>query len=249
MRQTSLAPNAIEKFGALVRCEPDIGIGQLAATFRFMENQYFKGDDFIKNLAGGAPEGITWGLYNAIGSVYPTLNRRQKDNAISQTLAIMDATAYTAVNGFEGVGHTTGIREPLYLGEIASVRRMYWPGLDEGKLIIMRHCGNFKEIKADIMDKDGAFRRDKVHSDFVVAYAFLRKDFSDFGEKFAESFDRDFITRTIVAITKMRISNAKTEKGVSDGLERLRYLLPKSLHRLIDWASGTRDWVDPTQFT
>ena len=48
MRQTSLAPNAIEKFGALVRCEPDIGIGQLAATFRFMENQYFKGDDFIR---------------------------------------------------------------------------------------------------------------------------------------------------------------------------------------------------------
>ena len=248
VKQTSATPDAIDRFRALVRNAPALGIGQLSATFRLMENIHFEYNDYIRNLAGGAPEGITWGLYNVIGEAYPSLTRGQKDLAISQTLAIMDEQDYSIVNGLEGVGHTTGIREPLYLGEIATARRLYWPGLDEGRLIIKRHNGDFKEIRADLITEEGTFRQDKVHSDFLVAYAFLRTDFSNFGENFVKVFDKAFIDRTVTAIAKMRVSNAKTGEERAKGFDRLRVLLPRSLHDRIEPASEMEDWVDPEQF-
>ena len=248
MSDKQATPSTVEAFRALVRSEPTEGIKQLAATYRLMEKDYFKGDYYIRNLAGGVPEGISWGLYNAIGEAYPALSREQKDLALRQTFAIMDETTYTIVNGLEGAGHTTGIREPFYLGEIATARRMYWPGLDEGKNLIKLCYGNFDEVKFNLMTKEGTFKQDRIHSDFLVAYAFLRSDFSNFGESFAEAFDKPFMDRTVTAIVKMRIRNAKTESEVSAGLDRLKFLLPKSLHGKIEAASKSTGWVDSEQF-
>ena len=247
-KQIDVIPNAIDGFRALVKDDPNAGIGKLPAIYGLVENCHFEGNSYVRLLAGGIPESISWALYNAVGDRYTSFTREQKDFAIKQTLAIMDEITYSIVNGIEGSGHTSGIREPFYLGEIATVRRLYWPGLDEGRRIIKHHNGNFKEIKTDLITKDGKFKQGKVDSDFLVAYAFLRKDISNFGERFAETFDRDFIERTVIAVTKMRISTEKTEEEISKGLDRLRFLLPKSLHGSIESASKITDWVDKKQF-
>lgn len=229
---------------------PTVGIGQLSATYRLMEDNHFRGNALERNLAGGAPEEISWGLYNVIGEIYPSLTREQKNLAISQTLAIMDRQSYKIINGMDGVGYTTGIREPFYLGEIVTVRTLYWPGLDEGRHIIKQHYGDFDRIRADLITKEGKFKQNMVHSDFLVAYAFLRTEVEDFGERFMGVFDKDFIDRTVTAIVKikMRVSGAKTEEDLSESFDELREILPKSLHSKIEPASKIEDWVDPKQF-
>ena len=160
----------------------------------------------------------------------------------------MDQQNYAIVNGGDGVGHTTGIREPLYLGEICTVRGLYWPGLDEGKLRIVQQDGDFDKVRTNLMTEGGMFRKDKVHSDFLVAYAFLRSDFSSFGERFVEVCDKGFMDRTVTAIAKIRVAHARTGGDVQKGFARLRELLPRSLHERIEPASKIEDWVDPKQF-
>jgi hypothetical protein len=248
LSQASTTPDTIDKFRALMRDAPDLALWNLSATYRLMEDRHFGGNAQMRSLAGGAPEWISWALYNTVGAAYPSLTREQKNLALGHTLAIMDNVNYLIVNGEEGVGHTTGIREPLYLGEICTARPLYWPGLDEGKHIIKQQRGNFDRIRADLITEDGKFIEDKVNSDFLVAYAFLRKDMSDFGERFVEVFDRNFIDRTITAIVKFSMARVEKEEDIRIGLDRLGELLPESLHDKIEPASKVQDWVDKGQF-
>ncbi len=62
----------------------------------------------------------------------------------------------------------------------------------------------FKKLKSEFLDTKGLLRKDKVKSDFLVAYAFLRRDMSNFGERFAEALNSEFLSRTLTAIVKMR---------------------------------------------
>lgn len=241
-------PKNVDEFRALLRANATFALSQLSNTFRTMEDAHFGGDAFVRSLAGGAPESITWALYNSVGDVFPSLSRSEKDLAVGHTLAIMDQQNYVIVNGGDGVGHTTGIREPLYLGEICTVRGLYWPGLDEGKLRIVQQDGDFDKVRTNLMTEGGMFRKDKVHSDFLVAYAFLRSDFSSFGERFVEVCDKGFMDRTVTAIAKIRVAHARTGGDVQKGFARLRELLPRSLHERIEPASKIEDWVDPKQF-
>jgi hypothetical protein len=248
LSQASTTRDTIDKFRDLIRDAPTLALKDLPATYRLMEENHFGGNSQIRNLAGGLPGWVSCALYNAVGEVYPSLTREEKNLALRQTFAIMDKWNYLIVNGGEGDGHTTSIREPFYLGEICTVKRLYWPGLDEGRHIIKQHDGDFDRISAYLITEDGKFMEERVHSDFLVAYAFLRKDISDFGPRFVEVFDRGFMDRTVVAAVKFRMSRVEKEEDIRTGLDRLHELLPESLHDNIEAASRVKDWAGRNQF-
>ncbi len=229
-----------------MRTNPDLALSQLPATLRTLEEAYFKRDPSVPRLAGGFPESVTWAVYNSIGSVFPSLPRGVKDTAIRQTLSLMDRQCHEIVNGQIGLGHTTGIREPLYLGELCTVRWRYWPGLDEGRYLIKQNDGSFHRIRTNLMAANGEFYPAAVHSDFLVAYAFLRNDLSTFGDRFAEACERGFMDRTITAIAKLSVFQAKTAEGAQRDLDRIKRFLPKSLHDRVESASKTEDWIGQT---
>ncbi len=110
-------PENVDAFKLLLRTNFDVGMTYLRSTYREMEDRHFEGNAFVRNLAGGAPESISWALYNAVGERYPSLARAQRDAALASTLEIMDRITYTIVNGLDGAGHTTGIRERCTSGK------------------------------------------------------------------------------------------------------------------------------------
>ena len=69
------------------------------------------GDDFLPDFR----------LYNALGAVYPLLDRKQRDEAVKAHLQQFDKLNYLAVN----FNHTPTIREPLLLGDIVTSRPLY----------------------------------------------------------------------------------------------------------------------------
>ena len=89
------------------------------------------GDDFIPDC----------NLYNAVGSIYPLLDRKQKDEVIKAHLNHFDRLNYLYVN----INHTPNIREPLLLTDITLARPLYWPGLKDEEQI----CGG-KESFAEL---------------------------------------------------------------------------------------------------
>jgi hypothetical protein len=198
---------------------------------------------FVEATAGGPCETIPWALYNTVGAVYPFLERSQKNKALAAVLSILDKVNYLEVNGEIGIGHTTGIREPLLLSDIKITRDYYWPGLhDEEKL--WRDHSNFFILQQEIMDQDGMFRKDKVRSDFLVAYALLRKDFCSFGEDYANAANPEFLERVLQGIVALRFSRADTSDKVHEGRERLLELLPPSVHHHIEPIRQKADWAD-----
>ncbi len=207
---------------------------------------------YIEAIAGGPFEAVPWALYNAVGAIYPYLEREQKDKALRQILSILDKRNYTEVNGERGSGHTTGIREPLLLSDIGIVRPIYWPGLDEGRYLINKY-NNFFDFQKDLIDKNGIFRHKSVahdfkgigvNSDFVIAYALLRSDFCDFGEQYVKQANSSFLDRALHGIVALRFSRAETQEDIEKGSKRLKELLPKPLHNRIEPAREKADWAD-----
>lgn len=201
---------------------------------------------FVEAMAGGPFELIPWAVYNAVGAAYPYLDRNQKDGALRQILSILDKRNYAEVNGDRGAGHTTGIREPLLLSDICICRAPYWPGLRDEKALW--EGKTFSEIKANTIDEGGMFRTDRVTSDFLVAYAFLRPDIAGFGEEYVRIANPLFLERVLRGIVGMRFSHAKTEEEVVKRIKRLEEILPKSVHPRIELLRQGADWVDYTKF-
>jgi len=192
-------------------------------------------------------EAIPWAVYNAVGAVYPYWERAQKDNALAQLLCILDRLNYAYVNGEWGVGHTTAIREPLLLSDIAIARPVYWPGLDEGKSLLSKYP-SFFEFQKDLIDENGMFRRKGVYGDFVVAYSLLRSDFCDYGENYVKIAEPSFLERTLKGIVAIRFARSDSEDDAKEGVQQLKGLLPKSVHDRIEPLRKEAGWVDYTKF-
>lgn len=88
----------------------------------------------------------------------------------------------------------------------------------------------------------------KVKSDFLVAYSLLRSDFCDFGEQYVGTANPLFLERTIKGIVALRFGVAKRQKDVDKGIERLKELLPGSIHYKIDPIRKEAGWADPNNF-
>lgn len=83
------------------------------------------------------------------------------------------------------------------------------------------------------MTPDGLFDPAKVRSDFLVAYALIRKDFTHFGEDYVRAANPEFLQRVLKGIVALRFDKA-TEEQVDQGRKRLYELLPVSVHERIE---------------
>ena len=203
---------------------------------------------FIEAFVGGPHEAVPWAVYNAVGAVYPYLDRDQKDRALNKILNILDSRNYAEVNGLTGVGHTTGIRDPLLLSDICIARRLYWPGLHDEEYLFKDK--SFFQFKTETILEDGNFKKEKVKSDFLVAYAILRSDFTDFGEDYVKVANQEFLNGVLKGIVGLRFPFKDKEKleNINKGKNRLIEFLPQSLHDRVEQIRQEGDWVDFFKF-
>jgi len=219
---------------------------------------------FIEAVAGGPHEAVPAALYNSVGAIYPILDREMKDVALRRVLGILDGIN----NLYVQLSHTPYIKEPLLLADIATVRGLYWPGLDEGKRRI-----DDEIMFADFQHKylnNGYFKKGTVDSDFIVAYSLLRNDISDWGEPFAQAANPSFLERVLKGALTMRVSldhnilgltdeelggadrdrlNKRARERMAEGKQRLKTLFPRSVHRRLDQLSENNDWPNIFDFT
>lgn len=260
----------IEPLAQLLLDNPREGIQQIRSSYKKgVDAAYGKNLAMVNALCGGPAESLTWPLYNAVGAAYPYMDREQKDDALWQLFAILDKQNTAIITGDRGVGHTTGIREPLLITDISNVRP-YWPGLGEGKWII-KQFENFSDLQSKLIDENGMFKPKSsahaigggpsgVNSDFVVAYALLRKKYSDFGEYYMEVANPAFLERVIKGIITLNFGyiqsekylrhegKEKSEKHIAKRRARLIELLPESIHHKIEPLRQEADWADPDKF-
>jgi hypothetical protein len=207
---------------------------------------------FVEAIAGGPYEEIPWAIYNSVGTAYPYFTRKQKNDALSQILRILDVRNYLEVNGDRGAGHTTGIREPLLLTDICSIRPIYWPGTEEG-IWLMKQFQSFSDFKEALMHPDGVFKHlgkahvsDKkitgVNSDFVVAYALLRMDIGEWQSEFIKAANPAFLDRTIQGLVNMYFSGKSAERQAQER-ESFRKVFPKEIQHQIDVHVERQQWI------
>lgn len=231
--------------------KPDEAIDRIVSTYDNGVDDMYTDEEgvnlrgYISAIAGGPHEAVPHAVYNAVGAVYPYLNRTQKDRALSKVvLGILDNINYIYVQET----HTPGIREPLLLADIAIVRALYWPGMDNGKDLVQRFQ-SFDTFKQEIMDQEGLMRKDKVNSDYVVAYSLLRSDFCSFGEEYVKSANPSFLDRVVQGIVSMRFSDKPSDKTkINERTDRLKELLPESLHAKISPIRKAADWPNYQEF-
>jgi hypothetical protein len=259
-----------DKLVELLRKNPAEGIRKIRPFYGEALDKSYEGKEisrgYAEALTGGPFEAIPWAVYNAVGLVYPELNREMKDLALIELLKIFDRYRYDIVQ----LSHTAGIREPLLLSDISIAEPFYWPGLDEGKEILKEYH-DFPILKTALIDDNGLFfhsgvnwdfkeivdegrdtlkiaRHRAVNSDFVVAYSLLRSDFCDYGEDYIGIANSAFLDRTLRGIVAMRFSEAETEDDIKKGKERLHQLLPKSLHERIEPMRLEDGWTSRKKF-
>lgn len=244
----------IAPFAEMLKDDPKRAIETIFEVYNRALNEAYTDDsgvnnrDFVEAVAGGPCETIPWDLYNAVGAVYPYLEREQKDRALGKVLNILDSRNYAEVNGGRGEGHTPGIREPLLLSDICIARPLYWPGLYDEEHKWKKYI-DFSELRAEMIDENGMFRTDRVNSDFLVAYALLRRGMCDFGEEYVNAANPAFLERTLRGIVALRFSGKPmSDEKIEKGRNRLEGLLPKSVHHRIEPLRKEADWVDYMKF-
>ncbi len=191
------------------------------------------GDDFIPDTQ----------TYNALGAVYSRLPRSLRDEALGAYLAQLDNVNYIHVQD----NHTPFIRDPQVLADLHVVRPAYWPGLEEGERLLTGHH-TFGSFAREHMVGSGLFNPKTVQNDFVVAYTLLRADKSSYGEAFAAVCSPPFLERVITGIAALRFGRVRDVATFEQGQARLRELLPREVHPLLEKAEQEKDWVDYTKF-
>jgi hypothetical protein len=247
--------NHAEILEQLLRKNPEEGIKLIGSAYHsaveeaYADKKHGIDAGYMLALVGGPSEHVSWPIYNAVGAVYPNLSRDYKDAALKQLLQIFDGLNYGIVNGLRGVGHTTGIREPLLVADISIAEWRYWPGLDDvGPLV--KKFDYFEQFHDELIDmNNGLFRTDRVDSDFLVAYAALRKDYTKYGGRYVEFLEVEnpaFLDRVMRAIVGIRFGALvdETQQGTEKGTRRLKKLLPESLHEKIEPLRLEGGWVD-----
>ena len=233
--------------------DPESGLKRIFETYGRVTRDAYPGIAGVYcGWAGGPHESFTWSLYNAVGAVYPYLDRRGKNIALKQLLTIFDGLNCGIVNGARAVGHTTGIREPLLLSDVSIVNPVYWCGLDEGKLIL-QVLPEWSDIQEQLIDENGMFNPQDVHSDFCVAWSLLKSNFCSHGEEYVAVANPAFLDRTLRGIVAMRFARYRgnkpdTKEEIEKGRQRLFEVLPRSLHDRIDPIRIEADWANPADF-
>ncbi len=225
------------RYGLLERVDPSVSECGLSDYKRLFESVREKRYDRVQTIGDDFVPDAT--LYNAVGAVYPLLNRQQRDEAIRAHLSQFDGINYAYVSA----NHTPLIREPLLLADIAIARRIYWPGLyDEQR--IWQGRPSFAHVRHEVLQADGLFDPSKVKNDFLVAYALMRSDITSFGEEYLESANPTFLSRVLKGIVSLRFARGNTADDIARGRKRLYELLPESVHARIEPIRQMTDWAD-----
>ena len=191
------------------------------------------GDDFIPDTH----------LYNALGAIYPYLSIEFKNKALRAYLSQLDKVNYY----YTQLNHTSKIRDPITLSDILTVRYFYFPGLDEGKEIF-RKSSDFNSFREGYMTNDGLFEKDKIDSDFLVAYSAIRTDTSPFSSEYIKACHPGFLKRVVKGIVNILLSYGKEEEQWKKNYKSLKQILPKALHPSIQVNYEQKDWPNAALF-
>lgn len=239
----------IEPFAQMLMDNPDKAIERIFEVYNHALDDAYTDTNgkntraFIQAVAGGPCEIIPQSIYNAVGAVYPYLERKQKDRALGKVLNILDKLNYLIVNGI----HTPGIREPLLLSDIIVVRPLYWPGLDEGRKLLGEYS-SFSDLRKEIINEKGLFRKNKVESDFLVAYSLLMSDMGNYGEGYIKVAYPPFLNRTLQGIIAHWFARVNEVNEIEERMKGLQELLPKSIHDKIEYFRQKAEWTDYKKF-
>jgi hypothetical protein len=176
-------------------------------------------------------------LYNALGAIYPQLSREDRKLALCAYLAQMDSVNTRYVN----TSHTPFIREPLVLANISIERGIYWPGLNDQKRLWENK--SFDEFREDTMDSNGLFKTEVVQSDFLVAYAILRGDCTNFGEEFRRAAHPQFLDRVYKGIAAIVFAHADNRSKLIERRRKMKGLLPTESFNAVDRHRIKKDWI------
>ena len=196
---------------------------------------------FVQAVAGGPYPGGALTIYNTLGGAYRYLTREQRDGILAAILGMLDRQNYLVVQE----AWTPFLRDPLLLADIQIVRPLYWPGLDEGRGLIASASGHDSLMRM-LLDDEGWFYPERVHSDYVVGYALLRSDFYPYGDDVAGRLNPQLRESIVHAVCAMRFAHTTLPEQIDTGARRLEQLLPRSLHDEITWDREKIGWVDPT---
>lgn len=238
----------VSPFSEILKDNPDKAIDMIFSVYNKSLDDAYTDDEgknvrgFIEAVAGGPHEAIPSSLYNAVGEVYPYLERSQKDKALNQVLKILDSINYFYVQ----ISHTPYIREPLLLADISICRRIYWPGLDDGLSLIKKYS-SFKKFKNEIIDERGFFKRDKVKSDFILATILMHGKYSKWGDNYIDAANPNSLDRVfngIVAIEFSQVGQHKFDERVIE----FNKVWPKRFIEKLEEIINRKDWVDYNKF-
>lgn len=171
-------------FRELVKTDPKRAIEELP---QHMERVLGLGNGIFRGfMCGGPHEGVTAPMLDAIGSVYPCLERKLRENALENCLGFLDGLNY-----FVSQNNVELIDEPWLVGDILANRPLYYCGFCSyaDKLEKVDNWFKFKEEFV----KDGKF---DVKSVFWLSYAvsypkYCQKSIRDaFAEQYPELVDR-----------------------------------------------------------
>lgn len=227
---------------------PKEGISLIYPTYETGLNQAYTRNGhnnraFIQGLAGGPMETVPWAVYNAVGDVYPLLERKDRFGALRQVLRCLDQNNTQHVQDT----HTRGIREPLLLTDIAVVRPVYWPGLEEGQFKIKQY-ESFEELKENLIDENGMFKRDKVESDFIMGWTLLCSAWSRWSEDYAKVANPKFLERTVKGLVNYCFAKRTDPKSIRQEIADFKTHLPEQFHSRIAPLVKEKDWPDYKEF-
>ncbi len=241
MSQTTEIINTLGSLGLLERLDDETkqaGLLDFQLLINLVRDKRYErvqgiGDDFIPDTD----------LYNAVGAIYPLLNKEQKNDAIKAHLKLFDGLNYLRTN----TNHTPNIRDPQLLTDITIARTVYWPGLHNEEQLWKRKR-SFARLQKDIMKENGLFDESKVKSDFLVAYALMRNDLTKFGDDYVKIANPSFLERVVKGIVALFVGEITKEKIKEKNRTKLYKLLPKAIHYRIEPLIEEADWIDSSQF-
>lgn len=111
-----------QEYAALATADPLIAIGRLP---EFLERARDINPPGIEALAGGPNQDWTVPMLNIVGTLYPSLSREQRQQALGFCLSYLDKIEFHSSQR-----HVAMIDEPWLVGDIVITRPRYWCGFD-----------------------------------------------------------------------------------------------------------------------